>query len=336
MKKMLVLAAAAALVWPMSAQAEWPERDISVTVPYPAGGSTDLNARTVAHIMAGILKVNMPVINKPGASGSVGTVDVWNRPRDGYNVLFNGMLAFVNYPVLGYHDKTWRDWHIWISTFTPNVVVTRAENKDLNSFADVVAAMKAKPGQVTVGSAGMGTGGHIGMEVLAAGTGVTYKHVPYEGGAKAITAALSGEVDIVTQLSMEEIDHIRAGKFKALGALTADTYTAEGIQPIPSVGSEVADVAYLLPMGEFTAMAVPKDTPDEIVKKLDAAFNEAMKSDELAKFAQEKGILVTPYTGQAAQDHMAKLASIVSWILFDAGVAKNSPEQFDIPRFEKK
>lgn len=338
MKKLLMLILSSVLVLPFSASkasAEWPERDISIVVPYPAGGSTDLNARTLASVMSEILKVSLPVTNKPGASGSVGTVDVWNKPHDGYTILANGMLAFANYPVLGYHDKTWKDWHIWIATFTPNVIVTDAKNDKYNSLKDVIADMKARPGKVRVGSAGVGTGGHIGMEVLRAGTGVEYKHVPYEGGAKAITAGLSGEVDLLTQLSMEEIDHLRAGKFKALGAMTVDTFKAEGIADIPSVAGQVPEMAHLLPMGEFTALLVPRGTPDDVVKKIDAAFAQAMKSDAMAKLAKEKGIILTSYTGEDAQNQVAKLASIVSWILYDGKIAKKSPEQFGIPRFTK-
>ena len=303
-------AAAAALALSVSAQAaEWPERDLSIIVPYPAGGSTDLNARVVASEMAEILKINMPVTNKPGASGSVGTVEVWNKPHDGYTVLANGMLAFANYPVLGYHDKTWKDWHIWIATFTPNVVVTRADNAKYNSLQDILDDMKANPGKIKVGAAGVGTDGHLGMEVIKQGTGVTYKLVPYEGGAKAITAGLSGEVDLLTQLSMEEIDHIRAGKFKAFSALSAGTYKAEGIADVPSIAAVVPDMAYLLPMGEFSGFLMPKDTPEDIVKTFDDAFHQAMKSEKMKNFATEKGIILMPMSGDEAQAQVAKLRS---------------------------
>lgn len=335
MKKLLLLAIAFTFTLPFSAIAAWPERDISITVPYAAGGSTDLNARTLASVMSEVLKVNLPVTNKPGASGSVGTVDVWNKPHDGYNILANGMLAFAGYQVLGYFDKSWKDWHIWIATFTPNVVVTDVKNAKYNTLKDVLDDMKARPGKIRVGSAGVGTGGHVGMEVLKAGTGVTYKHVPYEGGAKAITAGLSGEVDILVQLSMEEIDHIRAGKFKALGALTTETYKAEGIADVVSVASVVSDMAYLLPMGESTALMVPKDTPDDVVAAIDNAFQQAMKSPQMANLAKEKGIILTGLSGEEAQTAVAKLSSIVSWILYDAKIAKNSPEIFSIPRFTK-
>lgn len=336
MKKHSLLALALTCALPFSAAAaDWPERDISITVPYAAGGSTDLNARTLASVMADILKVNMPVTNKPGASGSVGTMDVWNKPHDGYNILANGMLAFTGYQTLGYFDKSWKDWHIWIATFTPNVVVTDVKNTKYNTLQDVLDDMKAQPGKVRVGSAGVGTGGHIGMEVLKAGTGVTYKHVPYEGGAKAITAGLSGEVDILVQLSMEEIDHIRAKKFKSLGALTTETYKAEGIADIPSVADVVPDMAYLLPMGESTAIMVPRDTPDEVVAIIDNAFQQAMKSPQMANLAKEKGIILTGQSGDEAQATVAKLSSIVSWILYDAKIAKKSPEEFGIPRSAK-
>ena len=336
MKKVWMLGAALlTLTAPLTGQAAWPERDVSVIVPYPAGGGTDLTVRIITNEMAEILGINMPVTNKPGASGSVGTVETWNKPHDGYTIVGNGMLAFANYPVLGYHDKTWKDWHIWIATYSPNIVVTKAGNDKYKSMADVVADMKARPGKVTVGAAGVGTGGHLGMEVLKSGAGVTYKLVPYEGGAKAITAGLSGEVDLLVQLSMEELDHIKAGKFKALGALSDGPFKTAGTADIPSVAVEIPEMAPLLPMGESFGFMVPKDTPAEIVKKIDDAFHAAMKSEKLKKFADDKGVALLGLSGDEAQAHVAKLASIVSWIWYDGSIAKKSPEQFDIPRFTK-
>jgi len=327
-----------AFVWPMLSKKEadkiWPKQDIAIVVPYPPGGGTDLTTRALADEMAKALKANISVLNQPGASGSVGTIDVWNKPHDGYTIAANGLLAFTSYPVRGFTDKTYKDWDIWVATYSPNAIVTKGEGAKYKTMADLLAAMKAKPGDVTFGTAGVGSGGHMGAEVLKLGTKLDYKHISYQGGAPAIVGGLSGEVDIVPQLLMEMVDHIRAGKMTALAVLMDQPYKLSDTVTIPAITDSVPDIKPFLPMGESFGIMVPKDTPANVVKAIDDAFKIAVNSETVKKFAADKGSVVLALSGEAAQTHVAKLASIVSWTLFDGGAAKVSPETFGIPRFK--
>ncbi|MHC1760192.1 MAG: tripartite tricarboxylate transporter substrate binding protein [Negativicutes bacterium] len=313
---------------------KWPTQDISIVVPYPPGGGTDLTTRAIADEMAKALKANVSVVNMPGASGSVGTIAVWNKPHDGYTIAANGLLAFASYPVMGYTDKTQKDWHIWIATFSPNAIVAKGEGGKYKNMNDLLADLKNKPGQVTFGTAGVGTGGYMGSEVLKAGTKLAYKHVPYQGGAPAIVAGLSGEVDVVPQLLMEMVDHIRAGKMNALAVLMDQPFKLSGAADIPGISASVPAIKPYLPMGESFGIMVPKDTPPQVVKAIDDAFKIAVKSEVVKKFADQKGSVVLALSGEEAQAHVAKLSSIVSWTLFDGGSAKISPEKFGIPRLK--
>ena len=343
-KKMLWVIAAVviiglAFVWPQLNQKKeevkkWPRQDISIVVPYPPGGGTDLTTRAIADEMAKALKANVSVVNMPGASGSVGTIAVWNKPHDGYTIAANGLLAFASYPVMGYTDKTYKDWNIWIATFSPNAIVVKGEGGKYKNINDLLADLKARPGQVTFGTAGVGTGGYMGSEVLKAGTKLDYKHVPYQGGAPAIVAGLSGEVDVVPQLLMEMVDHIRAGKMNALAVLMDQPFKLSGAADIPGISAAVPAIKPYLPMGESFGIMVPKDTPPHIVKAIDDAFKIAVKSEVVKKFADQKGSVVLALSGEEAQAHVAKLSSIVSWTLFDGGTAKISPEKFNIPRLK--
>ena len=343
-KKMIWVLAAVVIIgiaflWPQLNQKKedtkkWPTQDISIVVPYPPGGGTDLTTRALADEMAKALKANVSVVNMPGASGSVGTIAVWNKPHDGYTISANGLLAFASYPVMGYTDKTYKDWHIWIATFSPNAIVVKGEGGKYKNMGDLLADLKARPGQVTFGTAGVGTGGYMGAEVLKAGTKLANKHVPYQGGAPAIVAGLSGEVDVVPQLLMEMVDHIRAGKMTALSVLMDQPFKLSGAADIPGVATSVPDIKPYLPMGESFGIMVPKDTPPHVVKAIDDAFKVAVKSDVVKKFADQKGSVVLALSGDAAQAHVAKLSSIVSWTLFDGGTAKVSPEKFGIPRLK--
>lgn len=316
--------------------AKWPTQDISVVVPYPPGGGTDLTTRALAEEMGKALKANISVINQPGASGSVGTLAVWNKPHNGYTIAANGILAFTSYPVRGFTEglyKDQKDWHIWVATYAPNAIVTKGgPDAKYKNMGDLLAALKAKPGQITFGTAGVGSGGHMGAEVLKLGTKLDYKHISYQGGAPAIVGGLSGEVDIVPQLLMEMVDHIRAGKMNALAVLMDKPFKLSGAADIPAITDSVPAIKPYLPMGESFGIMVPKDTPANVVKAIDDAFKIAVKSETLKKFAEEKGSVVLGLSGEEAQAHVAKLASIVSWTLYEGGAAKISPDKLGIPK----
>ncbi len=326
-------------IWPLSSSAQtppkWPTQDISIVVPYPPGGGTDLTTRALAEEMGKALKTTISVINQPGAAGSIGTLGVWNKPHNGYTIAANGLLAFSSYPVMGFTENTYKDWNIWVATYSPNAIVTKGgDGAKYKAMPDLLAALKAKPGEITFGTAGVGSGGYMGAEVLKLGTKIPYKHIAYQGGAPAIIGGLSGEVDIVPQLLMEMVDHIRAGKMNALAVLMDQPFKLSGAADIPAITASVPDIKPYLPMGESFGIMVPKDTPAHVVKAIDEAFKIAVKSDTVKKFAAEKGSVVLALSGDEAQAHVAKLSSIVSWTLFDGGTAKISPEKFGFPRLK--
>lgn len=313
------------------AQAQFPSKDITLIVPYAPGGGTDLTTRAVANEMSKALGKNISVVNTPGASGSVGTINVWNAPHDGYTIMGNGFMSFSSYPVMGYTEQTYRDWNIWIAAFSPNIIAVKPDSK-YQDISQLIKGFKDNPGNVSVGTAGVGTGGHIASEVLKSNLGFTYKHVPYAGGNPAIVAAISGEVEVVPQLSMEMVDMIRGKKLKGLAALTDKPLVIEGADPIPSITQVAPEMKSVVPLGEAFGIGVPKDTPADVVKKIDEAFKKAVESDSVKKFATEKGVEILGLSGDKAQQYVEKLASTVDWALYDGGVAKISPEKFNIKK----
>ncbi|MDR1834656.1 MAG: tripartite tricarboxylate transporter substrate binding protein [Fusobacteriaceae bacterium] len=313
------------------ALAAYPDRDINLKVPYNPGGSTDLTGRALGESMGKALGVNFIVTNTPGAGGATGSAQIYNGPKDGYNVLANGMMAFVGMPVMDTLKTTIDEWEFWLATFTPNVVVVRADSP-YKTVEDLLKGFKDNPGKITVGTAGPGTGGHVGIEVLRSGSPFEYKHVPYPGGSAAITACLSGEVEVTTQLLVEMEDMIKAGKLRALAALTPDDIVIKDGPVIPSILKSVPGLKASVPMGETTGFAVPKGVPAEALAKLDEAFEKALKDKAFLDFCASKGFIVVGLGRGPAVPYMQSLASVVTWILQDAGVTKKSPEEFKIPR----
>ncbi len=298
---------------------------------YNAGGTTDLTGRGLANGMSKELGVTVNVINTPGAGGSAGSLNVQNARLDGYSILANGMLAFTTMPVNGYTEKTFRDWDIWIATFAPNAFIV-PKNSPYNTITDLVEAMRANPGQITAGTAGIGTGGHFGAEVLRAVAGVDYKHITYPGGAAAVTATLSGEVDFCPQLLAEYKDLIIAGEVKVLASLAEEDIDLGSGIIIPSIKKFYPDAASYLPMGEVTGILVPKGLDESILTKIDAAFDFAVKQQDFLDFAAVRSFIVTPMGREESQKFLETFAGRAAYILWDAGAAANDPAKYGFKR----
>lgn len=312
-------------------EAKYPAKNINLTVPYGAGGTTDLTARAIANGMGKNLGVTLNVINTPGAGGSAGTLNVQNGKNDGYNLLANGMLAFTTMPVNGYTDKTYKDWDIWLATYAPNAIIV-PKNSPYNTITDLVNAIKKNPGKITAGTGGIGSGGHFGAEVIKAVAGADYKHIPYAGGAAAVTATLSGEVDFCPQLLAEYKDLIISGDVKVLCALSEEDINIGNGIVIPSILKSYPSAAPYLPMGEVTGILVPKGLSDAQLAKLDAAFAQAVKEKDFLDFCEVKSFSVIPMGRAESQKYLDDFASRASYILYDSGAVTIDPAKFGIKR----
>lgn len=311
------------------AVADWkPTKPITVIVPWPAGGATDLTVRLLAVEMEKVLGQRISVVNTPGATGAIGMKNAWDAPRDGYTWTANSDTSLVNYPVLELMKTTHRDWIQWYALFTPSIISVTADYpaKDL---ADLVRMMKEKPGQVAVASAGVGSSGHTALEVFKSATGATVKHVPYAGGNPAVVATVSGESNVVMQLSLEQADMIRAKKLKPMANTSNRALTITGHGEVPPVTRWYASFPVT---GSHFGLMVPKDVPKDTVAAITKAFDVAAKSDALKKFADEKAVLLTNLKEGEALTMAEETASVTTWTLFDNGAAKISPAQFNIPR----
>ena len=311
----------------------YPSRDITVVVPWGAGGASDLTVRLLAEGMHRELGVNMPVINMGGAGGSIGMNDVFTAPRNGYRILGTSMASLVSVGVMDLAPIRFNQWYAWNAAFTPSTIVVRRDSP-FQTIDDLIAAMRA--GTVTMGSAGPGSSGHIGGVVFAGGAGVSFTHIPYEGGSPAIIATLGGEVDFNAQLLSELIDHIRSGDLRALASLAAEDITVVGAGGqnivIPSIRHTLPNLAGMLPVGGSFGIMVPRDTPREIVDILSSAYAVAVRSAAFRDFAAERGKIVLGYTTEQTDAYLSTASRVIAWTLADAGLAVVSPTALGIPR----
>ena len=329
MKKLFVIAMAlvvlsTALFANGQTEQNYPTRNINLVVPYGAGGTTDLTARSIANGMSRELGVQINITNTPGASGATGTMSVLNAPVDGYTILGHGMLAFTTMPVTSnVSKKTYKDWDIWLATYSPNAICV-SKNSPYNTIEDLVNAIKANPGKITFGTGGIGSGGHFGTQIIQAIAGADVKHTPYNGGSAAVTALLSNEIDVCPQLLAELKDLIISGDVKCLAVLAEeDIELAPGVV-VPSIKKSYPDAKYI-PMGEVTGIMIPKGLPESSLKKIDDAFAVAVKDQAFLDFCETKSFVVNPMGREESQKYLDSFASNACYILWNAGVAVNDP-----------
>ncbi|MDD2429122.1 MAG: tripartite tricarboxylate transporter substrate binding protein [Eubacteriales bacterium] len=332
MKKLLVFLLVASMLAAPALAAGYPEKGITLIVPWNAGGSSDLIGRLLVADMEQTMGVRISVVNTPGATGTIGMNDAFLAPHDGYTLIANATP--YGHGVQGMADWAPYDWDFFAAYYVPGII---AVNKDseYKTFDDLYQALKNNPDTVTGGTAGVGSTGYVNMEVLKSVDPAfgNYKSISYTGGAAAVTATLAGEVDFTPQLSNEMIDLLRSGDLVALAALTAEDLTLEGLDyTIPSIKTFLPEVESVLPLGDAFGLMFPSDVPQEAKDALEAAYLKATETDAAKAFANEKGVILQGLNLEESNALRDATTSRVTWILYDNGAAPVSPEQFNIPR----
>ena len=270
-RRFLHLVAGVAALPTMShiARAEtYPARPVRWVVPQAAGGASDTSARLMGQWLSERLGQPFVIENRPGAGGTIGTEAVVTSPADGYTLLLAGSFNAVNatlYDKLNYNFI--RDIAPVAGIMRNPLVMEVNPSVPAKSVAEFIAYAKANPGKLSMGSAGNGTPQHMAGELFKMMAGVDIVHVPYRGSAALLTDLLRGEVHVAFDPMLSSIEHVRAGRLRALAVTTATR--AEALPDIPTVGE-------LLPGYEYTGwvgIGVPKGTPVGIIEKLNQEIN---------------------------------------------------------------
>ncbi|MEP7058554.1 MAG: tripartite tricarboxylate transporter substrate binding protein [Caldimonas sp.] len=329
-KARTLLAAAVLATAASGACAQWkPTRPINLIVPWAAGGSTDQVTRVTAAELEKVLGQTVVIINQPGASGSIGTKSALDAAKDGYTWAAGAAQDLGAYETLGSLKTRVTDWNLFLTVANIQVIGVNPSTPYQNP-QQLLDAMKAQPGKISVATAGVTSAGHNAMELIAKATGVKYRHVTYDGGNPAVVATVSGEADLTTQLAVEQADMIRGKRLRPIATVSDKPLELEGYGTIPPLSNTIP--GFSAPANYF-GIFVPKGVPDEVVKTLEKIWVENIsKSDALKKYAASRGALFAPSYGEAAQKAVFPAVQANAWLLFEGGKAKVSPDTVGIPK----
>ncbi|BDT70107.1 hypothetical protein os1_42990 [Comamonadaceae bacterium OS-1] len=270
MKKALSLVSLA-LALSTSAYA-WPDKTVTLVVPFPPGGATDLLARTLSPKLQATFKQTVIVDNKAGATGTIGAGFVKRAPADGYTLLVTslGPLVIAPHLIKAPYDAAKDFDYLTVAVQAPNVLVVPTASP-LKTVAELIAAEKAKPGAMTFASAGNGTSDHLSAELFWLQSGTTGLHVPYKGAAPAITDLLGGQVDAAFQNINNVLPHINAGKLRVLAvAAPKRSPLLPNVPTLAESGVKDAEAT------SWQGVVAPKGLPPEVKAQITAALVEAL------------------------------------------------------------
>ena len=275
------LVAMAVTVSPVYA-AEYPERNITVIVPFPPGGASDMTARLVAAKFAERVKQSVVIDNRAGANGALGAGALKQAPADGYTLLIGSIGVFAINPAL-FKDLRYdpqKDFDLLsVAVRTPNVLVANP-GYPANSVRELIEQLNKNPGKVTFASSGTGSSDHLTAALFWQKTGTTGIHVPYRGGGPAINDLIAGHANVSFQNLGAIAEQVKSGKLKAL-AVTSDKRVAA----LPNVPTMAEAGVKDLEVYSWQAAAAPRGLPAAVRAKLEAELAAAAQSpDTKAKF----------------------------------------------------
>jgi tripartite-type tricarboxylate transporter receptor subunit TctC len=271
----------------------WPDKPVTLLVPFPPGGSTDLIARTVGPRLQEKLGGTFIVENKPGAGGAIGAVAAKRAAPDGYTIFVSSLGPFVIGPHLiknGGYDPLKDFDYITVAVQAPNVLAVPASSPH-KTLADVIAYLKANPNKMTFASAGNGTSDHLTAELFWQQTGTTGVHIPYKGGAPAMTDLLGAQVDATFMNINTGLNNIRAGKLRAL-AITS-TKRSPLLPEVPTMEESGINGVTVY---SWQAFAAPKGLPADIKSKLHAAIVSGLNDPQVKPKLLELGFEIVGNT----------------------------------------
>ena len=268
-----------------TAAAQFPNKPVTIVVPYPPSGSNDVFARSLGKRLSDAWKQPVIIENKPGANGSIGAAIVSKSPADGYTLMFlsssftTGAAIAVNLPF----DP--------VAGFTPvasaakgPLVLTVKNDLPVKSIGELVALAKAQPGKLNYGSSGTGSINQFATELFDQAAGIKMTHVPYKGMGPATTDVIAGHIDVLVASAPSIMQHVRSGKVRALG-VTSPTKSAV----VPELGAIAESGVKGYAVELWWGLLAPPGLPKDVLAAINAEANKALATPEMREILAREG-----------------------------------------------
>lgn len=313
---------------------EYPNRPITLVVPYGAGGTTDLTARQFAKILEKKLGQTVVVVNQPGASGVIGTKTVLDAEPDGYTLLFTAD-SLGTQRVMGLSEFSYDDFQPVMAVVDDPKVIVVNKNAPYQTLDDLVQDMKMRKDKVKMSYTGPGGSGHV--QSLIYGTlGLNMSLTAYSSGSECILAVLGNQVDFTNSNFSTVKGYIESGDLRVLAVSTRERLAEYPEVPTFLEKFPEAENYFAMPFTPLSIVA-EKDMPSEIVDILRSASKEVVKETEWKNYVKSNHLTALYEIYPQEKEILSfykEWQSRVCWLLWDSGVAPNSPQEYGIERLE--
>lgn len=301
-----------------AAFAQYPTKPVHIVVPYPAGGAVDAFARVLTQQLSEMWGQQVVVDNRPGASTMIGAEQVAKSPPDGYTLLLTAELTLVIVPHL--YEKIpydpLRDFAPVVALVSATQALVANPSLPVKTVKDLVALAKAKPGQLTFGSFGNGSTGHLNMEVLQAMTDARFNHIPYNGAGPAMNDVIGGHIDFMLAALSIVKGNVQAGKLHMIGV--GSNHRSSEFPDVPTLSESGAPG---FEAKSWFGLVAPAGTPPDVIKKINQDVTRVISDHAFAeKYLAAQGL--ESITGTPEQFAAFVRAETVRWgkIVKDADV----------------
>lgn len=331
---LVIIVGATALIWSTTKgkttpEAVYPNKPVTAIVPWSAGGVTDVAARMYLPQLEKHLGQPVTIVNAAGASGATGTEQALAQEADGYTIIFSAETP-ATFQTMGLSEKSYNDISVLMMMVNDPKVVVVDKNSKYNTMEELAADIKANPTKIRMSYTGPGASGHIqGLLYDMAGLKITM--TPFGGGNEALTAVMGGMVEFTNANLGTVMDRIKGGELKALAVFSDKTNSA--LEGVPAITDAMPELKPYLPLEFPNCIAVDKNVPQDIKDIITKAAVEATKEPEWQEFVKKNNYeTMHTITGAEADKYWSEWSSRISWLLWDNGVAKNNPEDYQIPK----
>ncbi|MGL1890297.1 MAG: tripartite tricarboxylate transporter substrate binding protein [Spirochaetaceae bacterium] len=323
MKKIAVLLLTLVMVSSLFAEGQqesgssFPEKDLTLIVPWSAGGGTDTIARALVKNAKDYIGVNVNVVNKTGGQGVVGMAATKSARADGYTA---GLITFglSTYKLMGLTDLTFRDFELLQLLNQSPAALSVGANSEFNTLDEVVKYAKANPGSVSIGHTGAGVAWHLSAAALGTLYDIDFNYVPFDGAAPTRSALLGGHVDVAATGIDEMKQLYEAGEIKLLAVNAPERHPA-----FPNVPT-VSEAGYKIdaPVLDWRGLALPKGVPAERVKFLEEGFKKMFNDPEFKTFCDEVGLVLVYRDADGFEAFLSNMEAVLKPTLNSVGLLK--------------